>query len=52
MRLQHLILLIISHEQGGFVLGRETVEGQIIAHEVLHSISTHKYQLESLCWIR
>lgn len=42
MRLQHLIPSFISLELGGFVLGREMVEGENIAHEVLHSISTHK----------
>lgn len=38
--LQHLIMKIISPEQGGFVLGRETVEGALVAHEVLHYVHT------------
>lgn len=38
LRIQPFISKIISHEQGGFVLGRETPKGEIIAHEVLHSI--------------
>ena len=39
--MQHLIPRIISPEQGGFVPGRETVEGAIVAHEVLHSINSN-----------
>ena len=39
MRIQHLIPRIISPEQGGFVPGRETMEGALVAHEVLHSIN-------------
>lgn len=40
LRLQHLIPKFISPKQGGFVPGKETVEGALIAHEVLHSINT------------
>lgn len=40
MRLARLIPKIIVGEQGGFVPGKETAEGAIVAHEVLHSIST------------
>lgn len=29
-----------SEEQGGFVPGRETYEGALVAHEVLHSIAS------------
>lgn len=43
MRLTKLLPKIISLEQGGFVPQRETSEGAIVAHEVLHSISTQKY---------
>lgn len=43
MRLAILLPKIISLEQGGFVPHRETPEGDIVAHEVLHSISTQKY---------
>ena len=39
--MQHLIPGIISPEQGGFVPGRETMEGAIVAHEVLHSINSN-----------
>lgn len=42
MRLRHLILSIISPEQGGFVLGMEIAKGAIVVHEVLHCTSTHK----------
>lgn len=38
LRMHYLIPKIISQEQGGFVLGRETMEGALVAHEVLHSI--------------
>ena len=41
-RIQHLIPHIISPEQGGFVLGRETTEGALVAHEVLHSINSNE----------
>jgi hypothetical protein len=41
LRLKPIIPKIISTEQGGFVLGRETTEGAIIAHETLHSIKEH-----------
>ena len=39
--MQHLIPCIISPEQGGFVPGRETMEGAIVANEVLHSINSN-----------
>ena len=39
--MQHLIPLIISPEQGGFVPGREIMEGAIVVHEVLHSINSN-----------
>ncbi|XP_059068884.1 uncharacterized protein LOC131859306 [Cryptomeria japonica] len=39
LRLAKLIPRIASGEQGGFVPGRETTEGAIVAHEILHSIS-------------
>ena len=42
LRIQHLIPRVISPEQGGFVPGRETMEGALVAHEVLHSINTNK----------
>lgn len=42
LRLAKILPRIISLEQGGFVLGRETTEGAIVAHEVLHSISTQR----------
>lgn len=42
LRLQPLIPKIISLEQGGFVPKRETHEGAIVAHEVLHTITTSK----------
>ena len=40
--MQHLIPRIISPEQGGFFLRRETMEGALVAHEVLHSINSNK----------
>ena len=40
--MQHLILGIISSEQGDFVPKRETMEGALIAHEVLHSINSNQ----------
>ena len=42
LRMQHLIPGIISPEQGGFVLKRETMEGALVAHEVLHSINSNQ----------
>lgn len=42
LRLQNLLPHIISHEQGGFVPGRETMEGEMVAHEVLHSININQ----------
>ena len=39
--MQHLIPCIISFEKGGFFLGRGTMEGVILAHEVLHSINSN-----------
>ena len=39
--MQHLIPRIISPEQGEFFSGRETMEGAIVAHEVLHSINSN-----------
>lgn len=42
MRLAKLLPKIISVEQGGFIPKRETTEGEIVEHEVLHSISVHK----------
>lgn len=42
LRLQPLIPRIISHEQGGFIPRRETYEGAVVAHEVLHTISSSK----------
>lgn len=39
LKLQPFISSIISKEQGGFVPGREIVEGEIVAHKVLHSIN-------------
>ncbi|XP_059069498.1 uncharacterized protein LOC131859584 [Cryptomeria japonica] len=39
VRLSRLLPQIVSLEQGGFVPGRETSEGAIVAHEILHSIS-------------
>lgn len=35
MRLKHLISRIISPEQGVFVIGKETMEVALVAHEVL-----------------
>ena len=40
--MQHLIPHIISLEKGGFFLGRETMEGALVAHEVLHSINSNQ----------
>ena len=40
LQIQQLIPCIISPEQGGFVPGRETMEGALVAHEVLHSINS------------
>ena len=42
LRLQHLLPSIISLEQGGFVPGRETIDGALVAHEVLHSINSNQ----------
>lgn len=42
LHLQHLLPHIISPEQGGFVPGRETMEGAMVAHEVLHSIDINQ----------
>ena len=42
MRLQKFIPHIISLDQGGFVPGRETWEGVVVAHETLHSINSHQ----------
>lgn len=39
-----LIPKFISNEQGGFVLGRETSEGALIAHEILRSIKKHNLE--------
>lgn len=39
IRLSKILPKLISVEQGGFVPNRETPEGAIVAHEVLHSIS-------------
>ncbi|XP_057822585.1 uncharacterized protein LOC131034979 [Cryptomeria japonica] len=39
VQLANLIPKIVSGEQRGFVLGREMTEGDIVAHEILHSIS-------------
>lgn len=43
LHLAKIISKIISLEQGGFVPSRETIEGAIVAHEVLHSISIQKF---------
>ena len=40
--LQKILPFIISPEQGGFVPGRETMEGAMVAHEVLHSINSNQ----------
>ena len=40
--MQHLIPHIISPKQGGFVPSRETMEGALVAHEVLHSINSNQ----------
>ena len=32
----------MSQLQGGFVSGRETIEGSLVAHEALHFINTSK----------
>ncbi|XP_057860497.1 uncharacterized protein LOC131069160 [Cryptomeria japonica] len=40
--LDGLLPWIISLEQGGFVPSRETFEGAIVAHEIMHSISQQK----------
>ena len=42
LRLQHLLPSIISSEQASFVPGRETMEGALVAHEVLHSINSNQ----------
>ena len=42
LRLQKILPSIISPEQGGFVPGRETMEGAMVAHEVLHSINNNE----------
>ena len=39
MRLQQFIPYIISLDQGGFVIGRETTEGALVAHETLHFVN-------------
>ena len=41
LQMQHLIPHIIAPEQGVFVPGRETMEGAIVVHEVLHSINSN-----------
>lgn len=41
-RLASFILKIISIEQGGFVLGRETTEGALVVHEIVYSSTSHK----------
>ena len=41
LRLWKLLTKIISPQQGGFVPGIETMEGALIAHEMLHSINSH-----------
>lgn len=38
VRLAKLLPLINSDEQGGFVPGKDTPKGSILAHEVIHSI--------------
>lgn len=43
--MQHLIPKLVSQEQGGFVSGRETMEGALVAHKVLHSINSNKYSI-------
>lgn len=42
IRLSKILPKLISVEQGGFVPNRETPEGAIVAHEVLHSISLQR----------
>lgn len=42
VRLSRLLPWIVSLEEGGFVPHRETSEGVIVAHEILHSISQQK----------
>ena len=41
LQLKPIIPKFISIEQGGFVPGRETTKGAIIAHENIHSIKEH-----------
>lgn len=43
--LLRVIPKIISNEQGAFVPRKETLDGAIVAHEVLHSISSRKIPL-------
>ena len=47
MRLKQFIPHIISSNQGGFMPGRETWEGTIVAHETLHSINSHQLSVVS-----
>lgn len=42
LKLEKILPKLISLEQGGFVPGRETAKGAIVAHEVLHCISSQK----------
>jgi hypothetical protein len=39
-RLKPILHSIISPEQGGFVEGRQILDGIIVAHETIHSLKT------------
>ena len=41
-RLQKVLKKIVSSEQVGFVPGKETMDGAIVAHEVLHCIHSNQ----------
>ena len=41
-QIQKLLPSIFSPEQGGLVPSRETMEGAMVAHEVLHSIKSNQ----------
>ena len=43
-RLKKWLPIIISEEQGGFVAGRQILDGVVIAFEAIHSMATSKEQ--------
>jgi hypothetical protein len=41
-RLKHILLLLISQEQVGFVEGRQILDNIIHAHELIHTLKTRR----------